>query len=71
MTQPLETSSRLSGVDPFRAPEFPVGEEHIETAWFDAPASTRGAPSSRRMSTAPSAPPAPPIGDRDADAWFR
>jgi len=71
MTQPLEpTSSRLSGVDPFRAPELPVGEEHIESAWFDAPASSR-APSSRRISARPSAPPAPPIGDTDADAWFR
>ncbi len=66
MTQPLEpSSSRLSGVDPFRAPEFPVGEEHVEKAWFDAP------PSSRRPSARPSAAPVPPIGDRDADAWFR
>jgi hypothetical protein len=66
MTQP---SSRLSGVDPFRAPEFPVGEEHVENAWFDA--QSAGAPSSRRASVRPSEPPAPPIGDRDADAWFR
>ena len=69
MTQPLEpTSTRLSGVDPFRAPELAVGEEHLEKAWFDAP------PSSRRISVRPSAPPtssAPPIGDQDADAWFR
>jgi hypothetical protein len=69
MTQP--SSSRLSGVDPFRAPEFPVGEEHIENAWFDAQSPTSGAPSSRRPSAQPSAAPAPPIGDHDADAWFR
>ncbi len=68
MTQSLEPSARLSGVDPFRAPEFPVGEEHVEKVWFDQP------PSSRRVSVRPSAPPAStatPIGDRDADAWFR
>lgn len=70
MSQPYEpSSSRLSGVDPFRAyaPEQPT-EENLEAAWFDAP------PSSRRLSVRPSAPPsAPPpsIGDRDADAWFR
>ena len=69
MTMPLEpTSARLSGVDPFRAPEAPrADEESLETVWFDQPAS------SRRMSVRPphsSAPPAP-IGEPDADTWFK
>ena len=70
MNTPSESmSTRLSGVDPFRArpEEAGAGEEQIEQVWFDAP------PSSRRASMRPSAPPsaAPPIGDRDADTWFR
>ena len=70
MTQQLDSMS-LSGVDPFRMPDQPqppVGEAPVENAWFDAPASSRRPPSVR---PSPSNPPTPPIGDRDADAWFR
>jgi hypothetical protein len=51
----------LSGLDPFAEPR----DRDAEEAWFHEPGSSRVRPL-----VAPSAPP-PPIGDREADRWFR
>jgi hypothetical protein len=53
--------SVLSGVDPFAQPR------DAEEAWFDEPTSSRRLPV--RLTPVPSAP--LPIGDREADRWFR
>jgi hypothetical protein len=71
MTMPLEpTSARLSGVDPFRAPESGADEESLETVWFDQPASSRRI-SLRPTQPPPSSAPPAPIGEADADTWFK
>ena len=51
----------LSGVDPFAQ----TRDRDAEEAWFDEPSS------SRRISLRPTPTPPPPIGDREADRWFR
>jgi hypothetical protein len=54
----------LSGVDPFAAAPH---KRDVEDVWFEAtPTSSRRI----RPSAAPSAP-AAPIGDHEADRWFR
>ena len=58
-----QEEAALSGVDPFAQ-----RERDAEEAWFDEPTSSRRL--SVRLTPVPSAPPAP-IGDREADRWFR
>jgi hypothetical protein len=60
MTQEQKPST-LSGVDPFA----PAHHDQLEQRWFEAPNSAR------RPSVRPSSPPPPPIGDNEADGWFR
>jgi hypothetical protein len=52
----------LSGVDPFAATPH---ERDVEDVWFEA------TPTSSRRIRPSVAPPPAPIGDNEADGWFR